>query len=130
MYARFFKRAIDFVLSLMALSVLSPVFVILAIIGAVMMQGNPFFCQQRPGKNGKIFKLIKFRTMSNAKDEDGNLLPDEKRLNGYGKFLRSTSLDELPELVNILVGDMAIVGDGCIIETTKKSIDFSRVVTV
>lgn len=110
MYARFFKRAIDFVLSLMALSVLSPVFVILAIIGAVMMQGNPFFCQKRPGKNGKIFKLIKFRTMSNAKDEDGNLLPDEKRLNGYGKFLRSTSLDELPELVNILVGDMAIVG--------------------
>ena len=110
MYARFFKRAIDFVLSLMALSVLSPVFVIFAIIGAVMMQGNPFFCQQRPGKNGKIFKLIKFRTMSNAKDKDGNLLPDEKRLNGYGKFLRSTSLDELPELVNILVGDMAIVG--------------------
>lgn len=110
MYARFFKRAIDFVLSLMALSVLSPVFVILAIIGAVMMRGNPFFCQKRPGKNGKIFKLIKFRTMSNAKDKDGNLLPDEKRLNGYGKFLRSTSLDELPELVNILVGDMSIVG--------------------
>lgn len=110
MYARFFKRAIDFVLSLMAISVLSPVFVILAIIGAVMMQGNPFFCQKRPGKNGKIFKLIKFRTMSNAKDGDGNLLPDEKRLNGYGKFLRSTSLDELPELINILVGDMSIVG--------------------
>lgn len=74
------------------------------------MKGNPFFLQPRPGKDEKIFKLIKFRTMSNAKDKNGNLLPDEARLNSYGKFLRSTSIDELPELVNILKGDMAIIG--------------------
>ena len=116
MYARFFKRFIDFILSLVALSVLSPVILILMIIGAVAMKGNPFFTQMRPGlinkKTGKerIFRLIKFRTMSNAKDKEGNLLPDDKRLNKYGKFLRSTSLDELPELFNILIGQMAIVG--------------------
>lgn len=116
MYARFFKRAIDFLLSLIALLLLSPVLLILAIVGAVAMKGNPFFTQQRPGKinkktgREKIFKLIKFRTMSNAKDKDGNLLPDEVRLNKYGRFLRSTSLDELPELLNILIGDMSIVG--------------------
>ncbi len=115
MYAKFFKRVIDFFLSLIALLILSPVFIILIIIGAIAMRGNPFFTQYRPGKIGKygkekIFKLIKFRTMSNAKDKDGNLLPDDKRLNGYGKFLRKMSLDELPELINILKGDMAIVG--------------------
>jgi lipopolysaccharide/colanic/teichoic acid biosynthesis glycosyltransferase len=90
--------------------------IILAIIGAIEMKGNPFFTQLRPGKinkktgEEKIFKLIKFRTMTNEKDKDGNLLPDDVRLNGYGKLLRKTSLDELPELLNILVGDMAIVG--------------------
>lgn len=115
MYARFFKRFLDFILSLIALIVLSPILLILMIIGAIAMGGNPFFLQPRPGKKGKdgkekIFKLIKFRTMSNAKDKDGNLLPDDVRLNAYGKFLRSTSLDELPELINILVGDMSIVG--------------------
>ena len=110
MYSKFFKRFWDFILSLMALLVLSPVLLVLIIIGAIAMRGNPFFTQLRPGKNEKIFRLIKFRTMSNAKDKDGNLLPDEVRLNGYGKFLRSTSLDELPELINILVGDMSIVG--------------------
>ena len=116
MYAKYFKRAIDFSLSLVALLVLSPILLILTAVGAVMMGGNPFFTQLRPGridkKTGeeKIFRLIKFRTMSNKKDEDGNLLPDEMRLNKYGRFLRSTSLDELPELINILVGDMAIVG--------------------
>lgn len=110
MYSKFFKRFLDFVLSLMALLVLSPILLLLMAIGAIAMQGNPFFTQLRPGKNEKIFKLIKFRTMSNAKDKDGNLLPDEVRLNKYGKFLRSTSLDELPELLNILVGDMSIVG--------------------
>ena len=107
MYAKCLKRVIDFTLSLTALAVLFPILFVLAIIGAVAMKGNPFFTQMRPGK---IFKLIKFRTMSNAKDKDGNLLPDDVRLNKYGKFLRSTSLDELPELLNILVGDMAIVG--------------------
>ena len=115
MYAKFFKRVIDFTLSLIALAVLSPILLVLMIIGAIAMRGNPFFTQMRPGKkrkNGqeKIFRLIKFRTMSNAKDKEGNLLPDDVRLNGYGKFLRSTSLDELPELINILVGDMAVVG--------------------
>ena len=110
MYEKFFKRFLDFILSLMALLVLSPVLLILMAIGAIAMKGNPFFTQLRPGKNERIFKLIKFRTMSNAKDKEGNLLPDEVRLNGYGKFLRSTSLDELPELLNILVGDMSIVG--------------------
>lgn len=116
MYANFFKRVIDFSLSLIALVVLSPILLLLIMIGTIVMKGNPFFVQLRPGrinkKTGqeKIFKLIKFRTMLNTKDEDGNLLPDEKRLNGYGKFLRSTSLDELPELLNILIGDMAIVG--------------------
>lgn len=74
------------------------------------MRGNPFFVQERPGKNEKIFKLIKFRTMDNRKDKNGNLLPDEIRLNRYGRFLRSSSLDELPELINILKGDMAVIG--------------------
>ena len=115
MYAGFFKRLIDFMLSLIALTLLSPVLVVLMVVGAIAMRGNPFFTQLRPGKKGKngqekIFRLIKFRTMSNAKDKEGNLLPDDVRLNGYGKFLRSTSLDELPELINILVGDMAVVG--------------------
>ena len=116
MYSKFFKRAIDFMLSLFAISVLSPLLIILLIIGAIVMKGNPFFFQLRPGridkKTGKekIFKLIKFRTMTNAKDKNGDLLPDDVRLVKYGKFLRSTSLDELPELINILIGDMSIVG--------------------
>jgi lipopolysaccharide/colanic/teichoic acid biosynthesis glycosyltransferase len=102
-------------LSLTALIVLCPIMLILTVIGAIAMRGNPFFVQPRPGKRGKdgnekIFNLIKFRTMSNAKDKEGKLLPDEKRLNKYGKFLRSTSLDELPELINILIGNMSIVG--------------------
>ena len=110
MYAKFFKRIMDFLLSLAALVVLSPVLLVLVIVGAIVMQGNPFFMQIRPGKDEKLFKLIKFRSMTNKKDENGNLLPDEKRLTGYGRFLRSTSLDELPELINILKGDMSIVG--------------------
>lgn len=116
MYKKFFKRSIDLVLSLIALLALSPVLLILTIVGAVAMGGNPFFTQLRPGKidaktgKEKIFRLIKFRTMSNRKDKDGNLLPDDVRLNKYGRILRSTSLDELPELINIIKGDMAIVG--------------------
>lgn len=115
MYAAYLKRPIDFILSLLAIIVLSPVLLVLTVTGAVSMRGNPFFVQLRPGKkdeNGreKIFKLIKFRSMSNRKDKNGNLLPDEQRLTGYGKFIRSTSLDELPELFNILKGDMSIVG--------------------
>lgn len=115
MYAKYLKRFIDFWLSLIALIVFSPILLILTVIGAIAMRGNPFFVQPRPGKKGKdgkekIFKLIKFRTMSNKKDKDGNLLPDSERLNGYGKFLRSTSADELPSLINILKGDLAVVG--------------------
>lgn len=114
-YERFIKRPLDFFLSLFALIVLSPIFIILTIVGAIAMKGNPFFTQLRPGKIGKdgkekIFKLIKFRTMSNAKDKDGNLLPDAERLNRYGRILRATSGDELPELLNIIKGDMAVVG--------------------
>ena len=110
MYANFLKRVIDFVLSLISLVCLSPVLLVLVIVTTIAMKGNPFFTQQRPGKNEKIFKLIKFRTMTNERDEKGDLLPDDVRLNKFGKFLRSTSLDELPELINILKGDMSIVG--------------------
>ena len=110
MYAKYIKRPLDFFLSLCAVLVLSPVLLILTVVGAVVMKGNPFFTQLRPGKDEKIFRLIKFRTMTCETDADGNLLPDEQRLTKYGKFLRSTSLDELPELFNILVGDMAVIG--------------------
>ena len=115
MYAKFFKRLIDFILSVTALVVLSPILLILTVVGAIAMKGNPFFLQPRPGKKGKdgkekIFKLIKFRTMSNAKDKNGNLLPDDQRLGKYGAWLRSTSLDELPELVNIALGSLSICG--------------------
>lgn len=109
-YEKFFKRFIDFCLSFIGFIVLLPLLLLLSIIGAIAMKGNPFFFQKRPGKNEKIFKLIKFRTMTNEKDESGKLLPDNQRLTLYGKFLRSTSLDELPELINILKGDMSIVG--------------------
>ena len=109
-YKGFFKRFYDVVLSGFAIIVLSPILLVLTVIGAVKMKGNPFFLQARPGKNEKIFKLIKFRTMTCEKDADGNLLPDEKRLTKYGKLLRSTSLDELPELFNIFIGNMSIVG--------------------
>lgn len=110
MYAKCLKRAMDFTLSLMALLVLSPILLILTVLGAIKMKGNPFFTQLRPGKDEKIFRLIKFRTMTCEKDAEGNLLPDEQRLTRYGKILRSTSLDELPELINILLGHMSIVG--------------------
>ncbi len=110
MYAKFFKRLIDFILSLIAIILLSPILLILTIVGTIKMKGNPFFTQDRPGKNEKIFKLIKFRTMTNERGSDGELLPDEKRLNEYGRILRSTSLDEIPEFFNIIKGDMAIVG--------------------
>ena len=110
MYAKFGKRALDLLVSATALLVLSPVLLLLAAMGAVIMKGNPFFTQLRPGKDEKIFRLIKFRTMTMEKDSSGKLLPDAQRLNRYGKFLRSTSLDELPELINILLGQMSLVG--------------------
>ena len=110
MYRNFIKRLLDFLLSLTAILLLSPILLILTIAGAVKMGGSPFFTQERPGKDGKIFKLVKFKSMNNKKDENGKLLPDGVRLTSYGKFIRNTSLDELPELINILKGDMAIVG--------------------
>ena len=110
MYRNCFKRILDFVLSLIAILLLSPVLFILMVTGMIKMGGNPFFTQERPGKNGKIFKLIKFKSMNNRRDAEGNLLPDEIRLTSYGRFIRNTSLDELPELINIFKGDMAIVG--------------------
>ncbi len=108
-YSKYIKRALDFIISLLALTVLSPLLLVLTLVGAVKMRGNPFFVQERPGRNGRVFRLIKFRSMTNKK-KNGELLPDEERLTGYGRFLRRTSLDELPELLNILVGHMSIVG--------------------
>ena len=115
MYAKFWKRFFDFILSLLALIVLSPILLILTVVGAIAMRGNPFFVQPRPGKKGKdgrekIFYLIKLRSMSNKRGTNGELLPDDQRLGRYGAFLRSTSLDELPSLVNIVLGQLSIVG--------------------
>jgi lipopolysaccharide/colanic/teichoic acid biosynthesis glycosyltransferase len=110
LYRHFFKRFFDIVLSLTALIVLSPILLLITILGVIKMKGNPFFLQSRHGKNEKIFRLMKFRTMTCEKDKDGNDLPDDMRLTKYGRMLRSTSLDELPELFNILFGQMAIVG--------------------
>ena len=110
MYANCLKRILDFFCALAAICCLSPLLILLTVVGAYKMKGNPFFTQPRPGKDEKIFKLVKFRTMTNEKDVNGKLLPDDVRLTAYGKFLRSTSLDELPELFNILKGDMAVIG--------------------
>ena len=110
MYANCLKRILDFCCALAAICCLSPLLILLTVVGAYKMKGNPFFTQPRPGKDEKIFRLVKFRTMTNEKDANGKLLPDDVRLTAYGKFLRSTSLDELPELFNILKGDMAVIG--------------------
>lgn len=110
MYAKYIKRILDFVLSLLAIIVLSPLMLIVWILVRIKLGKPAIFKQQRPGKNEKIFTLYKFRTMTDKKDEEGNLLPDSERLTKFGKLLRSTSIDELPELINILNGDMSIVG--------------------
>lgn len=110
MYKSFFKRFFDIVLSGTGILFLLPFFIILIPLISIGMKGNPFFVQQRPGKDGKIFKMIKFRTMTTKRDLDGNLLPDKKRLTPFGKFLRNTSIDELPQLFNVLKGDMSFVG--------------------
>lgn len=110
MYRLFIKRLLDFVLSLIALVVLSPIILIVALLVKIKLGSPVLFKQERPGKNEKIFRMYKFRTMTDKKDEDGDLLPDDVRLTKFGKVLRSTSLDELPELFNILKGDMSIVG--------------------
>lgn len=109
-YERYIKRILDFTLSLIALICLSPILLIVAILVRVKLGSPIIFKQKRPGKDEKIFTLYKFRTMTDEKDESGNLLPDSQRLTKFGKFLRSTSLDELPELINIIKGDMSIVG--------------------
>ena len=109
-YERYIKRPQDFICALLALIVLSPVILILAILVRAKLGSPVLFTQDRPGLNGKIFKLYKFRTMTSQKDKDGNLLPDEVRLTSFGKKLRATSLDELPELINIIKGDMSVVG--------------------
>lgn len=109
-YEKFFKRPLDLLCGLAAVIFFSWLYGVLTILGAIFMRGNPFFTQARPGKDEKIFKLIKFRTMDNRRDSQGNLLPDEVRLNRYGRFLRTTSLDELPEAFNIIKGDMSVIG--------------------
>ena len=110
MYKKYIKRLLDIVLSLLAITITSPIFIIIGILVLIFLGKPAIFRQQRPGKDGKIFTLYKFRTMTNKKDKKGNLLPDEKRLTKFGKFLRKTSLDEIPEFFNILKGDMSFVG--------------------
>ena len=110
MYSKYIKRILDFILSLIAIIVLSPILLITALLVRIKLGSPVIFKQKRPGKDEKIFTLYKFRTMTDEKDEQGNLLPDSERLTKFGKFLRSTSIDELPELINILKGDMSIVG--------------------
>lgn len=110
LYEKYFKRLIDLFCGYSALIVFWWLYLLLTVLGAIFMRGNPFFTQDRPGKNGKVFKLIKFRTMDNRKDKKGKLLPDELRLNKYGRFLRKTSFDEIPEVFNIIRGDMSVIG--------------------
>ena len=109
-YRNYLKFLIDFIVSLLSFLILIPVFLVVMIVLTVANQGNPFFFQRRPGKNGRIFVLMKFRTMSNAKDANGKLLPDEIRLTPFGKFVRKTSLDEIPQLLNVIKGDMSLIG--------------------
>jgi undecaprenyl phosphate N,N'-diacetylbacillosamine 1-phosphate transferase len=109
-YEKYFKRSLDFICGMAAVVVFWWLYIILIILGTIFMRGNPFFTQNRPGIDGKIFKLIKFRSMDNRKDKNGNLLPDDVRLNKYGRFIRKTSLDELPEAFNIIKGDMSVIG--------------------
>lgn len=110
MYRNFFKRIIDFFIALLALILLSPVFIVVTVLLYIANQGKPFFFQTRPGLNEKMFKIIKFKTMNDKKDAQGNYLPDSERLTPVGSFIRQTSLDELPQLINVLKGDMALIG--------------------
>lgn len=110
MYKKFIKRLLDIIISLVGLIILSPIILIVAILVRIKLGSPVIFKQERPGKDEKIFKLYKFRSMNNKKDENGNLLPDKDRLTKFGKLMRATSLDELPELINILKGDMGLIG--------------------
>ena len=109
-YEKYFKRPLDLLCGIFVVIIFSWLYLALSILGLIFMRGNPFFTQARPGKNGQVFLLIKFRPMDNRKDKDGNLLPDEVRLNRYGRFLRKVSLDEIPEAFNIIKGDMSLIG--------------------
>ena len=110
LYKLLFKRFLDFLISLIAFLILSPIFITIVILLLFFNEGKPFFFQKRPGKNNKIFTIFKFKTMNDRKDESGNLLPDSIRLTPVGKFIRKTSLDEIPQLMNVLIGDMSLVG--------------------
>ncbi|MEO9021795.1 MAG: sugar transferase [Ginsengibacter sp.] len=110
LYRKFFKPILDFIISLVAFIILSPVFLVVMVILLVANRGKPFFFQSRPGLHSKVFKVIKYKTMNDRKDKEGNLLPDSKRLSGIGKFIRKTSLDEIPQLLNVLKGDMSLIG--------------------
>ena len=111
LYKNYFKRLLDFIISLVTIICISPILLVVAIWLHFANKGaGAFFFQERPGKNGKIFKVIKFKTMTDERDAEGNLLPDAQRLTKVGKFVRSTSIDELPQLINVLKGDMALIG--------------------
>jgi undecaprenyl phosphate N,N'-diacetylbacillosamine 1-phosphate transferase len=110
LYRRYGKRIMDFILSLLGIVVLSPLFIVITVILYIANDGKPYFIQRRPGKHGVVFKIVKFKTMNDRKDENGNLLSDEKRLTKVGKFIRKTSLDEIPQLLNVLIGDMSLIG--------------------
>ncbi|MGM0933346.1 MAG: sugar transferase [Bacteroidota bacterium] len=110
MYRRYIKRIIDFLVALLSLLLLSPLLLLIALLLAMVNNGKPFFFQKRPGKKGRIFSIIKFKTMTDGRDSEGNLLPDADRLTGIGKFVRKTSIDEIPQLLNVLKGDMSIIG--------------------
>lgn len=109
-YKKIFKPLFDSIIAFVALLLLSPLFLLLILLLSIANNGNPFFFQQRPGKNGKIFKVVKFKTMNDKRDSNGHLLPDAMRLTAIGKFVRKTSLDEIPQLINVLKGDMSLVG--------------------
>ena len=110
MYRHFFKNLLDFFIAFTALLVLSPLLIPIIVLLALANRGKPFFFQKRPGKDERIFNIIKFKTMTDEKDRKGNLLPDDKRLTGVGKFVRKTSIDEIPQLINVLKGDMSLIG--------------------
>lgn len=110
MYKTFFKRILDFLIALLILLLASPVFLLTYIILSISNQGEPFFTQKRPGQHGKIFKILKFKSMNDKKNANGELLPDAERLTSFGKFVRKTSLDELPQLINVLKGEMSLIG--------------------
>lgn len=110
MYKNFFKRLIDFFVAFWGLLVLSPIFLLIMLLLFISNKGKPFFFQARPGKDAKIFRIVKFKTMNDKMDKEGNLLPDSERLTAIGAFVRKTSLDEMPQLINVLVGDMSLIG--------------------